>query len=118
MSAGHTALMLPLCVTQNVSSDSLTQLMFRRGWGGDSYFYFCCTAGGLSTPIVSLSHPTAAPETFFFPSLASEPISMCLWRDCKSTQMLVKVHTEPVGLTNALSFFSIPPPHNPSIIPS
>lgn len=31
MSSGHTALILPLCVTQNVSSDSLTQLMFHGG---------------------------------------------------------------------------------------
>lgn len=106
MSSGHTALILPLCVTQNVSSDSLTQLMFH---GGTVISTFAaqledCQLQLFFSPILPLHL-----NFFFF----AEPISICVWCDCKSSQMLVTVHAKPVGLTNALFFFS-----HPSIIPS
>lgn len=98
MSSGHTALILPLCVTQNVSSDSLTQLMFH---GGTVISTFAaqledCQLQLFFSPILPLHL-----NFFFF----AEPISICVWCDCKSSQMLVTVHAKPVGLTNALFFF-------------
>lgn len=106
MSSGHTALILPLCVTQNVSSDSLTQLMFHGGTVISTF------AAQLEDCQLQLFFSPILPLHLNFFSFA-EPISICVWCDCKSSQMLVTVHAKPVGLTNALFFFS-----HPSIIPS
>lgn len=61
------ALIFPLCMTQSVTLDSLTQRMFHGGIDDD--FYFCCTAGGLSAPIVFPPHPLSILANFFLSSI-------------------------------------------------
>lgn len=61
------ALIFPLCMTQSVNLDSLTQRMFHGGIDDD--FYFCCTAGGLSAPIVFPPHPFSILANFFLSSI-------------------------------------------------
>lgn len=91
MSICRPALILPLCMTQSVTLDSLTQRMFH---GGTVISTFTAQLVDCQLQLL-FPHPFSEPATFFL--FTSEPISVCFPYDCKGNETLVKIHTEPVG---------------------
>ena len=79
-------------MTQSVTLDSLTQRMFHGGTVISTF-----SAQLVECQLQLFFSPSRLRTRNFFSFLTSDPISVCFPYERKGNQMLVKVHTKPVG---------------------